>query len=482
MYAARNLASTKPLTRAGSITKSTHLPSPPPSSQPKSPAPNTNANTTTSSSVTDDRLTIAKFASLHKQNFPVKCTVCKGFYGPTEDLKFSEGDKLRAHSLKQSTVINVQYDNGARENIHANSSVPFAVLFDPHGNTKEAMMGYRFEKISELVQLPVLPPVLWSRKSYKGSSPESSVSANELLIVRRVKSRLVGRQQLKVYSHTQRKEKTLYTSCVGSFSTKPRDICLFLEDIVRHMPDIFPCRAVMLNDDAGAGTTAAPQGVSQRSGGGSGVGAGGPCVVTLLHSSIETYLTASSALKQPGSPTKFLQIPIDLGIMVKLDRSEDEQQQSTMVGDSVYEDTDLYTHLDPPSAQLSHSDAPQPQVSSQFYTNVHFGQERTQHYLQTNTFASCATAIEQGHYQTPRRDSHASSTPIDIGGAGGVLRDEATNYVLMTKSPPYEGAEEGGGRKVGSFEKTNPSSSPSYRPPLPPPNKIKREVRGKRGV
>lgn len=189
------------------------------------------------------------------------------FYpGPhTQVLPMSDAN-ASVHSIDQSTVVNVVYDSGLQENISTKSSILFAVLFDPYNNTEVAMKGYKFHKISELFQLPILPPILWARQSYYGSSPEYSVSANELLIVRGVKSTLVDRQQLKVYSHTQHKEKTLCSTCFGSFSTKPRDIALFLSDILQHMTDVFPCKAVMFNSEARGGT----------------------CIVTLMHSSIDT--------------------------------------------------------------------------------------------------------------------------------------------------------------------------------------------------
>lgn len=477
------LASTKPLARSGSIGKK-HLPSSPPTATTTTPPPQL------SSRDLGDRLTIAKFVARHKQDFPVRFVVTKGYYGPSEDLKFSDGDRFRAHSLKQSTVISVQYENGLRESIPANSSIPFAVLFDPHGNSKEAASkGYRFEKISELVQLPVLPPVLWSRKSYHGSSPDSSVSANELLIVKGVKSKLVGRQQLKVYSHTQKKDKTLYTSCVGSFSTKPRDVCLFLDDIVKHMPDIFPCRAVMVTAENQPPRTV--QGVQLRP---------GPHVVTLMHSSIETYLTISSALGRPGSGSQIrhLQIPIDLGIMVRLDASPDDDDEQRSNG--IYEDTSLYCMYEQPTGNgnvsnshhqiqdsnqtQQHSNAPRDPHQGQFYTNVHFGQERSLNYVlqqpQPKAFQSCEAAIEHGHYQSPRDAVRTSSDPIDISGMP--VRDEVTNYVLLSKNSEEREGRGSLGRSPpvlsSSAERANhsSSSSPSYRPPLPPPNRTKREV------
>ena len=316
-------------------------------------------------------------------------------------------------------------------------------------------------KISELMKLPVLPLVLWSRKSYRGSGPESSVSANELLIVRRVKTRLVGRQQLKVYSHTEKKEKTLYTTCVGNFSTKPRDICLFLSDILKNMPDIFPCRAVMLNP-----VTSTSQ-VAQK-----GAPRSGACIVTLMHSSIDTSLVISSALRQHAE-TKFIEIPIDLDILVRVDNTEDESQS-----EAVYEDASLYTSVNPQQMpnhppQNHHQ---QPIQEQQFYTNVHFGQERSREMFNSPaidaSFASVESAIAQGHYQSPREIGRTPSDPIAIESIYHPPEAEMhPNYVMLTKNQ-----EDCGGKSPGSPASASASpSSPSYRPPLPPPNKIKRD-------
>lgn len=437
-----------------------------------------------------DRYTLAKFASEYSKDFPTRFVVCKGFYGPNEDLKFSEGDRFRAHSLKQSKVVNIEYDNGQRENVPVDCTIPFAILYNPHNNITEAIKGYKYEKVSDLVQLPVLPPVLWSRKDYHGSSPESSVSANELLIVRRVKSRLVGKQQLKVYSLTQKKEKTLYTTCVGNFSTKPRDICLFLSDILKHMPDIFPCRAVMFNPEA----VHAPGNAitnSMRT---------GMSMITMMHSSINTSITVSSALGHQfqTTRTRYLDIPIDLGILVKKDNSVRDDVE---IG-GTYEDASLYSKFDESDQSSNmHSQQvfsssninPEPVLNrhgqSQFYTNIHFGQEMPKRPDQYQ-FSSVEMAVEAGHYQMPSSlKERTTSDPIAIDSVYHPPNDALPgNYVLLSKNGDGGGSAGSGGgvvvRGPGSLERNSPSSSVdsvspssvSYRPPLPPPNKTRRNV------
>ena len=438
---------------------------------------------------TRDRMTLTEFVMQYGKQFPTRFVVCKGFYGPNNDLKISDGDRFNAHSLSKSTVVNIEYDNGRRENVPVDCNIPFAILYNPQNNQNEAIMGYKYEKVSDLVQLPVLPPILWSRKAYRGSSPESSISANELLIVRCVKSRLVGKQQLKVYSLTQKKEKTLYTSCVGNFSTKPRDVSLFLPDILKHMPDIFPCRAIMFNSEV-VHTPGNAVPISMRT---------GSCVVTMMHSSINTSIQVSSSLREnfETKQTKYLDVPIDLGILVRKDASFENEQDNN----DLYEDASLYNKFDNihneqlhPNLSLNPGPVSNQHNCSQFYTNVHFGQD-TPKRAEQNQCTTLSLALETGHYQSPiSHMDRTSSDPIAIGSIQRPSNDTLPgNYVLMSagrrEGSVGSGGSSGSGglgevKGPGSWEKHSPRNSigngsplsSSYRPPLPPPNRIRKSV------
>ena len=204
------------------------------------------------------------------------------------------------------------------------------------------MEGYRFEKISEIIGLSVLPPLLWSRKAYQGSSSDSSVTANELLIVHGIKSRLLfGRKQLKVYSLTHKKEKTLSGKCVGRFSTKPQDIALYLTELTKYLPEVFPCRAVM--DPLGD-----PQGKTHQT-----------SIVTLLHTFVESSLVVTSVFEET-SQAKELNIPIDLGILVKVDHD-----YSTHLHEE--SDYELVAAPNPPSIRTTLSTSTPTQADKFFY-------------------------------------------------------------------------------------------------------------------
>ena len=193
-------------------------------------------------------------------------------------------------------------DNGYQYNVPLNSAVPFGVLYDPQKNMPQASKGYTFQKVSDILALPALPDVVRARKGHVSSNPENSIAANELLIIRSAAKKRIGKNQLKVFSLTDKLEKTLSESCIGHFSTKPRDVCLYLPDIVKHAPDIFPVRAILFAGKEGSQSV--PSKLTSS-------------VVTLMHHSIETSLVVTSPLEDEGAE-KMLDIPIDLNIQVRV--------------------------------------------------------------------------------------------------------------------------------------------------------------------
>ena len=256
----------------------------------------------TPTSSPSEKLTLTEFVSQYHKSLPLPIRVCRGYCGPSEETSISEGDHFNVHFVKHTTVVLVEMDNGYQYNVPLNSAVPFGILYDPQRNLSQASKGYTFQKASDILALPELPHVLRARKAHSSSNPENSISANELLIVRSAAKKRIGKNQLKVFSLTDKREKTLSESCIGHFSTKPRDVCLYLPDIVKHAPDIFPVRAILFAGKEGAQTVPSKLASS---------------AVTLMHHSIETSLVVTSAIEDEGTE-KMLDIPIDLNIQVRV--------------------------------------------------------------------------------------------------------------------------------------------------------------------
>ena len=337
----------------------------------------------------EEKLSLPRFLANYHEHFPVSVRVCKGFCGMNEEKSISEGDCFNVHFVKYTTVVSVEFENGSRSNVPLNSAVPFALLYDPHSNHTEALKGYRFEKVGDMLQTSKLPLVVRARKAYQSSNADNSIVANELLYLKKPKkAKMLGKQHLKVYSLTAGREKSLSESCIGNFSTKPKDICLFLPEILKNMPDIFPCRAVLFNNPHSEAASSMPSSNKVMS------------LVTMMHSSIETSLVATSALEEGAENARMLDLPIELDILVRVIPTTERQTQQ------LYEDTSyLYKNFNPAKLHPyvnSHANSGVIERQAQLYTNVKpdcSGVDLTKP----------ALLIEEGHYQAPR----ATRTPSD---------------------------------------------------------------------
>ena len=183
-----------------------------------------------------------------------------------------------------------------------------------------------------MLQMNELPTVVRARKAYDSSNPENSIVANELLIVRKAARKRIGKNQLKVFSLTSKKEKTLSENCLGHFSTKPRDVCMYLPDLVKYAPDIFPCKSILFANKE-TSQSKVPSKFSSS-------------IVTLMHHSIETSLVVTSALEGSSEDARLLDIPIDLDIQVRVAGTTEAEAQKLAQSTAYF-----YNHFNPSRLQ-----------------------------------------------------------------------------------------------------------------------------------
>ena len=81
---------------------------------------------------------------------------------------------------------------GTKLSFPIHSSIKFGLLYDPNDNLEEAKRGFHFNTVAEILAMKSLPKVVRVRKTYNGSNAESSVTVNELLVVKSTKSKLTG--------------------------------------------------------------------------------------------------------------------------------------------------------------------------------------------------------------------------------------------------------------------------------------------------
>ena len=417
----------------------------------------------------NEKLSLSKFVSLYHKELPIQVRVCKGYCGPSEDTSISEGDRFNVHFVKHTKIVTVEYDSGSRYHIPLNSAIPFGILYNPDNCLSDAMKGYRFETVADLLRMSTLPVVIFARKAFQGSSAESSICANEALLVKKVVSKRLGtKQQLKVFSLKENKEKVLSPNCAGNFSTRPKDVCLFLPEILKHLPDIFPCKAVLYNVSSLAAERSAVMSGGLPIRPGSMTKFGSASLVTMMHSSIETSIVAASALEQDMANARLLDIPIDLNILVRVEHIADEDETHRLYEDATF----IYEHFDPSKlCDFKSNLANSPDTQSQFYTNIHYGRERDGVNLEAPRIIDPTTgepnkinglsSLPEGHYQVPRK----SSDPIPIENISRSKSASNSRDGSMEQSPLTR----------ESMAAAHSPATQSWRPPLPPP-RVKKEV------
>lgn len=342
-----------------------------------------------------EKLTLPVFVGKYFNNLPLSVRVCRGYCGPSEDTSISEGDRFNIHFVKHITVVAIECENHSKFNVPLNSAIPFGILFDPNNNQNQALKGCRFDKVSDLLQCPSPPHVVRVRRGHKGSSAESSIAPNELLLVRKKgKSKLLGKQHLKVFSLTNNCEKSLPENCIGHFSTKPREVCLFLPEIVKYLATQFPFKAVMFGNSQS--TRHLPTKLSTS-------------VVTVMHHSIETSLVATSALEANPESARLLDIPIDLDILLRVvDSSESDSKK-------LHDDTSYFYYNFSPARLCPYINVNKAftrnahETQSLFYKTIRSGQEYRG--VELKRPLSMAVSGEVSPSSRPREPSPASVIP-----------------------------------------------------------------------
>ena len=269
-------------------------------------------------------MSLGELVEKHKDEFPVRVRVSRGFYGTSDKWSISEGEHFNIHFAKYTKVIGAVDSSFGNYTIPLNSSVEFGVLYNPHNSIDAAIDGYKFKTVAELTAIDKLPyavqaTTLWN----KTKSREGAVQKGDVLIIRGTKGK--SKKSLKCIHAITGEHKLLPPSCVGHFTTKPYEVRLFLPEIIKHFefPQLF-MMFIMSESNADLRDETFSH------------------CVKLSHCSIETSLIATQLDSRIAEETSALiEIPIDLDIGIELVTPREEEVAQ------LYEETgELFTNLD----------------------------------------------------------------------------------------------------------------------------------------
>ena len=204
-------------------------------------------------------MTLEQFILEHEDYLPLQVKISKGIYGTDDESSISTGEFYNLHFMQNRDLVKVEDKYNQQEfSIPVNSPIKFSVVYNPYSNEQQAIRGFIFPRVSNILAMPSLPKVVCTTRSWNSGKLRSSVSANEILIVKEVleakTSEGENERRLRVYSIRNHCEKYLDENCEGHFTTRPVRIQLHLTDIFWYIPNPLPMHVILSLDPTSTAT------------------------------------------------------------------------------------------------------------------------------------------------------------------------------------------------------------------------------------
>ena len=175
-----------------------------------------------------------EFVNKYQCHFPMQIKICSSHDGV---ISVKQGDIYNVHFLKNTDVVYLTANGSVQYIVPLNSAVEFGVLYNPTSNFQNAMQGYLFATVGEIMMTGYVPPIMCAQQTCGDvSSQESSVQDGDVLIIHEVKKPKLRNKILLCTDVQTEQKKRLTESCSGNFSTTPSQIKLFLPQLLRYIP------------------------------------------------------------------------------------------------------------------------------------------------------------------------------------------------------------------------------------------------------
>lgn len=197
-------------------------------------------------------LSVQEFADQFSEKLPVQVYVSKGIYGTEDKYSLSTDDICNVHFVRHRELVRIEEKDRQLElSVPLNSAIKFGVVYNPQNNENEAMKGYLFPSVSDLLSLGYssLPKIVCACQFHNPERPESEPS-REVMAIKEVI--LPGNpdefRKLRVFSISALKERILDENVYGHFSTRPSFMQLYLPEILKYVSNPIPSQVSMFRN------------------------------------------------------------------------------------------------------------------------------------------------------------------------------------------------------------------------------------------
>ena len=248
----------------------------------------------------EETLSLNQFVLQYSTLLPLQIMVKRGYHGGNERNCIAADDVYNVHFVKHTKVAVLKDRRGATFNIPLNSVVQFAPVFNPTNDPKEALRGFSFEKVSDLMAQKTLPRIVRAMKPHVRVDPQTTIEQYEVFIVHGVVSTGVRKKLLQVYSITCSQQKLLPSDSVGMFTTEPHLTYFYLLEIVEHLLNVLPLEVMVVMNDTDF-SDEMPHYLTNE-------------ITTLTHMDSETSLIASTHWGKNEQVSEEDHMPVDIPV------------------------------------------------------------------------------------------------------------------------------------------------------------------------
>lgn len=94
----------------------------------------------------------------YSNHLPLKVVVSKGVYGMEERYSLASSDMCIIHHIKRRELIQIQDPMRNKEfSVPLNTAIKFGVLYNPNNMDREAMKGFEFKYVSDILAETRMP-------------------------------------------------------------------------------------------------------------------------------------------------------------------------------------------------------------------------------------------------------------------------------------------------------------------------------------
>ena len=335
-------------------------------------------------------ISLEEFSTIYANSLPLRVHVTKGVFGDNEESTISTDDEYDVHFVRHREVVRVK-QNKEEFSVPPNSMIKFGLLYDPNCSEQEALRGFNFPRVSDILAMTTRPKLVCATKAWESKYSKVSLKAMEVLLIKEAYSTDSG-QKLRTYSFTDHCDKNLEVFAEGHFSTKPLNVQLHLSEILRFVPKPIPSSVVLYGTDETSGNV--PTHLLSR-------------VLQMTRNYTEVVLIVTSVTNEVNIKDHApFEIPTDVDVELRVGLLSDKEQ---------LELTSKYEYL---KDKIRHK-----QVRHYRYTNVSEQAYQTQQEI----FATVQTDYQNVGRTNSERDYHQanSDTRLSIGQRLNLLEKRA---------------------------------------------------------